>query len=161
MKEELEKALKDPKALEELQKQVGKAFRELDKLFGGGEKEEKKEKAEPPEGKELDKEIKRMLDLLRKRVQEREKKSKQEELKEKIEKELDEAFGKSRKEKPEQPGQPRKGRPFIGFRVSEPEEALRYQLGLKGGLLVDEVKPDSPAAKAGLKAGDIIVKIDQ
>jgi serine protease Do len=43
-------------------------------------------------------------------------------------------------------------------------ESLRGQLadyfGVKEGVLVRSVMPDTPAAKAGLKAGDVILKID-
>jgi putative serine protease PepD len=35
-----------------------------------------------------------------------------------------------------------------------------YGIGSDTGVLVDEVIKDSPAAKAGVKSGDVIVKLD-
>lgn len=162
LEEELQKLLKDEKALEELGKEIEKGMRELEKLFGGSEekeedkKEEKEKDAEPPEGDELDREIDRMLELVRKRLEEREKAESAEEAeKKRIEGLLDEALGKHEKE---EKGAPVEGEPYIGVRLSEVEEALKYQLDIEGGLLIDEVRAGSPAAEAGLKAGDIVVR---
>jgi serine protease Do len=43
------------------------------------------------------------------------------------------------------------------YNVPSPEEITRAFPQLRGGLLVGEVRPDSPAAKAGLKSGDVLV----
>src|SRR5262249_31625418 len=50
----------------------------------------------------------------------------------------------------------------LGIQVSPPSPALQEQLDLpKGqGLVVDNVIPDSPAAKAGFKANDILVEVN-
>ncbi|HQU81792.1 MAG TPA: PDZ domain-containing protein [Pyrinomonadaceae bacterium] len=50
----------------------------------------------------------------------------------------------------------------IGVSVSELTKQLAENLGVAGGkgLLVETVKENSPAAKAGLKAGDVIVEAD-
>lgn len=52
------------------------------------------------------------------------------------------------------------GRGRLGVRLSAPTPALAEQLDLPAdkGLVVEEVVPDSPAAKAGLKANDVIVE---
>jgi beta-lactamase regulating signal transducer with metallopeptidase domain len=54
---------------------------------------------------------------------------------------------------------PHEGR--LGVRVQKPSETLAEQLDLpKGqGLVIDQVSPDSAAAKAGLKAHDILLEI--
>jgi len=51
---------------------------------------------------------------------------------------------------------------WIGLACSPATDALRAQLGLAEaeGLVVQEVLPDSPAAKAGIKQYDIVVKVD-
>ena len=38
---------------------------------------------------------------------------------------------------------------------------LRSHPKLNGGLLINEVRPDGPAAKAGLKGGDVLVGLHQ
>ena len=52
------------------------------------------------------------------------------------------------------------GEYWVGLVCSQPDAALRAQLDLpeKQGLLVEEVAPDSPALKAGLKPNDVLVK---
>jgi beta-lactamase regulating signal transducer with metallopeptidase domain len=57
-------------------------------------------------------------------------------------------------------GRPHEGR--LGVRVKEPGEALADQLDLpKGqGVVIESVEPDSAAAKAGLKANDILLEMD-
>jgi hypothetical protein len=53
-----------------------------------------------------------------------------------------------------------KGR--FGIRFSPPSSDLREHLGLPRdqGLVIDEVFPNTPAAKAGLKAKDIVLKLN-
>lgn len=60
------------------------------------------------------------------------------------------------------PGADAKQVPFIGVVTSPLGEAVRAQTTLPEdvGLSVDIVSPDSPAAKAGLKAHDILAKYD-
>ena len=53
---------------------------------------------------------------------------------------------------------PKKDR--LGLRLSALDEETRSALGHQGeGVLVEEVLPSSPAAREGLKAGDIIIKV--
>jgi hypothetical protein len=60
------------------------------------------------------------------------------------------------------PGAEAKQVPFIGVVTSPLSEQVRAQTTLTEdvGLSVDVVSPDSPAAKAGLKAHDILAKYD-
>jgi serine protease Do len=53
---------------------------------------------------------------------------------------------------------PGRGRLGIGIESLSPQ--LAEYFGTKGGVLVTSVQPDSPAAKAGLKAGDVITSIE-
>jgi membrane-associated protease RseP (regulator of RpoE activity) len=57
---------------------------------------------------------------------------------------------------------PEQGDYWIGVRCTEVPPLLRAQLDLAEGqgVLIDDVVPDSPAKKAGLKAFDVIVSID-
>ena len=50
----------------------------------------------------------------------------------------------------------------IGVTVSTLTKQLGDYFGISDGtgLLINDVRPDSPAAKAGLKAGDVIIEID-
>ncbi len=48
----------------------------------------------------------------------------------------------------------------IGIGVMSLTKQLAAHYGVDGGLLVNDVREDSPAAKAGLKAGDIIVEAE-
>ena len=48
----------------------------------------------------------------------------------------------------------------IGANTRPLTKQLAEHFGVSGGVLVDQVREDSPAAKAGLKAGDIIVEVD-
>ncbi|MBC8403263.1 MAG: PDZ domain-containing protein [Candidatus Marinimicrobia bacterium] len=51
---------------------------------------------------------------------------------------------------------------WLGVQIQSLTDQLRLYFGIKhdGGVLVSEVIKDGPAEKAGLKAGDIIMKID-
>ena len=48
----------------------------------------------------------------------------------------------------------------LGVSVQEVTPELADYFGLKSGVLVASVRPDSAAAKAGLKAGDVITAVD-
>jgi serine protease Do len=52
--------------------------------------------------------------------------------------------------------------PQIGVTIREvaPDEAAKLKLPSAEGAVVDEVRKDSPAEKAGIKAGDVIVEFD-
>jgi Do/DeqQ family serine protease len=53
-------------------------------------------------------------------------------------------------------------RPWLGAKLQEVTVEIAESLGLKrpGGALVANVSPDSPAARGGLKTGDLIVAVD-
>jgi serine protease Do len=53
---------------------------------------------------------------------------------------------------------PGRGRLGVGIESLTPQ--LADYFGTKGGALVTSVQPDSPAAKAGLKAGDVITSVN-
>jgi hypothetical protein len=55
-------------------------------------------------------------------------------------------------------GKTKKG--FLGIYPQSMSDQLMEYFGVKGGALVGEVVEESPAAKAGIKAGDIIVEFD-
>jgi len=50
--------------------------------------------------------------------------------------------------------------PQIGVGITPLTEQLAQYFSVPGGILINYVRPDSPGAKAGLKAGDVIVGID-
>jgi serine protease Do len=52
------------------------------------------------------------------------------------------------------------GRGRLGVTVHEVTPGLAEYFGVKSGVLVASVAQDSPAAKAGLKAGDVITAVD-
>lgn len=52
------------------------------------------------------------------------------------------------------------GRGRLGVRVQELSGDLAAYFGVKAGVLVAEVEDESPAAKAGFKAGDVITAVD-
>ena len=53
-------------------------------------------------------------------------------------------------------------RGLLGAKIRDLDEDLAQSFGFEGtdGVLIDDVMPDGPAAKAGLKDGDIVLKID-
>ena len=53
-------------------------------------------------------------------------------------------------------------RGFLGVTIQNVTPGLAEAFGLKGnqGALISEVMPDTPAEKAGLKSGDVVVEID-
>ena len=57
-------------------------------------------------------------------------------------------------------GQVQRG--WIGVKIQPTTEEIRTSLGLSGteGVIVSEVEPNSPAAKAGVEVGDIILSFD-
>jgi serine protease Do len=57
-------------------------------------------------------------------------------------------------------GVPAQSRGRLGVNVQEVSDDLAAYFGVKAGALVVAVTPDSPAAKAGLKVGDVITAID-
>lgn len=48
----------------------------------------------------------------------------------------------------------------LGVSVTEIDQETREQLNLQSGVIVREVAPDSVAARAGLRAGDVLVSLD-
>ena len=53
------------------------------------------------------------------------------------------------------------GRGFIGLELTELTQDLRTHFGVgDSGVLVGRVEPDGPAAKAGVKVGDILTAVD-
>ncbi len=55
-----------------------------------------------------------------------------------------------------------KGRGFLGVTLTELTPELREHFGVpkESGVMVGRIEPDSPAAKAGVKVGDIVTKVD-
>ena len=50
--------------------------------------------------------------------------------------------------------------PQLGVGVAPLTQQLAQYFGVEGGILINNVRRDSPGAKAGLKAGDVIVRIE-
>ncbi len=50
-------------------------------------------------------------------------------------------------------------RPFLGIGMQELTDDLKREFGVEAGVLVSEVTQDDPAEKAGIKAGDVVLKI--
>ena len=77
---------------------------------------------------------------------------------------LKKMFGKAEEPKKEVPAkvEPKAGKPWLGIEPEELAENVREQFDLEEGvgLAVAVVKAESPAAKAGLLAGDILLKLD-
>ncbi len=48
---------------------------------------------------------------------------------------------------------------WLGVVIEDLSPAVLVALGVENGVVVSEVVPDSPAAKAGLKTGDVIVQV--
>ena len=48
---------------------------------------------------------------------------------------------------------------LLGMRLEEAETAVLADLGLSGGVLINEVMTGSPAEEAGVRAGDILTRI--
>jgi serine protease Do len=53
-------------------------------------------------------------------------------------------------------------RPFLGVNIQdlEPSVAARFQLPIQSGVIVREVGPNTPAAAAGMRPGDVITRVD-
>ncbi len=155
MKKEIEKLFEEKKAIEELARQVEKWARELEKLFGEEGPEKKKEQ---PDSGGIDEQIDKMLEQLRKQLDGgKEGNGGIEDITKKVDRLLDELMGRKPEDRKES-GE--KKSPYMGLRLAVLPEALQLQLGLKHGLYVEKVENNSPAEKAGLKTGDIILKAD-
>jgi len=50
---------------------------------------------------------------------------------------------------------------YLGVSTSELDEAMKTALDLEHGVLVEKVYEDSPAEKADIKIGDVILEIDE
>jgi serine protease Do len=53
------------------------------------------------------------------------------------------------------------GSSMLGIEAESLTEQLGEYFGVKEGVMVRSVAKDSPAEKAGIKAGDVLVKVDQ
>lgn len=51
-------------------------------------------------------------------------------------------------------------RGWLGIYAHEPSDAVKIALDIDYGVIVDDVIKESPADKAGIKKGDVILKID-
>lgn len=51
-------------------------------------------------------------------------------------------------------------RPMLGVYMQELNQALKDEIGVDFGVLIREVIPGKPASEAGIKPGDVILKID-
>jgi membrane-associated protease RseP (regulator of RpoE activity) len=70
------------------------------------------------------------------------------------------AEGGKRPEGGEAPKEPAKGEAFLGVMASPLTEETKEYAGTDRGVLIRSITDDSPAAKAGLQAGDVIVSMD-
>jgi serine protease Do/serine protease DegQ len=57
-------------------------------------------------------------------------------------------------------GEVKRGQLGVGVQDITPELAKALNLSRTGGALVSQVRPGSPAAKAGLRSGDVVVAVD-
>jgi Do/DeqQ family serine protease len=48
----------------------------------------------------------------------------------------------------------------LGIRAGSADQSVRRQYGLKDGVVVEKVRPDSEAGRAGLQPGDLLVKLN-
>lgn len=135
-------------------------------------RKEKAKAAEPPprDTVRADQDVQKQLDELRREMAEMRKTMDQ----------LSRRFGGAMPGAPGAPGFPQGGfgaggfgggrgfgagfgqHPRLGVRVDLPSETLTEQLNLKKGqgLVVEDVMPDSPASKAGLKQYDVLVDLN-
>ena len=96
-------------------------------------------------------------------------KSEDERLLKDIEKVIEEELGRSGKagpkaapksETPKAEAPKRKARGYLGVKLMELGDDDKKDLGVTNGLKVAEVVPDGPAAKAGVRADDVITAVD-
>jgi len=156
LRKEMEKLFEEKKAFEELARQVEKWVKEIERLFGEEEpaKKDGGDREQPGPGG-LDGEIDRMFEELRKMFGREEKTADElEDVRNKVNRLLDELLGKT----PE--GKTPAGKPYVGVRLGGLPDALREQLDLKHGLLVERVEAGSPAQRAGLVPGDVVLRAD-
>ena len=59
------------------------------------------------------------------------------------------------------PGIKTEKKPYIGVMVSSLSDEVKAITGLQAGVLVQQVKRNTPAAKAGIQAYDIILKVNE
>jgi membrane-associated protease RseP (regulator of RpoE activity) len=97
---------------------------------------------------------KKILEEVEKRL-----KLEEEKLLKDLERVIDEEL-KGAKKPQDPPAPPRKPRGYIGLRPADLTAEERKDLGIKGGIKVFETVPDGPAAKAGIKADDVVLSID-
>ena len=168
------------KMFDELKKMFGdkdfdKMLEELEKLFKTEDMQKLidkflKEFMKPKEGEDPFKQMRKMMEELmkdediKKLMEEFLKGWGGEDFQKEIEKMLEEMFGKrpveEEKEVPKEEEIPKR-EAFLGVQVETiTSDALKYQLGIDGGLLVLEVLEGSPADKAGLRKNDVILAID-
>jgi hypothetical protein len=50
---------------------------------------------------------------------------------------------------------------YVGITMQDVQASVPGEEGLRGGVAVTRVVPDTPASRAGLRAGDVIVALDQ
>jgi len=69
-----------------------------------------------------------------------------------------EAEGREEKEAPPEKDEPQEG--FLGIMISPLTDDIREFAGTDRGVLINSLTDESPAAKAGLQAGDVITHVD-